>query len=519
MKATKRTLALLLTLTMVIALPLTSLAEGAADKLSIMVPLYYSESPNEENPLELLMEKTTNTDLTFLWTPINNYEEKINMAIASEDMPNAMSVLTIKAPMFVNAARAGMFWDITELIKEYPNLSEHYNPQMLLNASIDGKLYGLPRARQLTRDGVIYRKDWAENLGLQIEQPITLDGLYEIIKAFSTQDPDGNGQNDTYGMLLGVDSMGALQGYSDQIIDVANGGYNAWGVDANGNVVSTYTTQNHLDTLNWFKRLYDEGLINKDFATVQPSQFYEILDKEVAGLYIQTLTDAHERLDTIVKNVQARTPELQSMTAVDAKVEIFDTIYQLQAPDGSIRAHTQDGFNGMIVFPKSSNPTEEDLRKVLAFFDYMDSPEGQSLIYWGVEGTHWSYVDGVATMTSDSLLFSREVQPYWQMFTTNRETDRCSIKGYVAPMYDKVYTEMPSLLPYAVYNASVPLLSDTYSENGTYLDKLIHDAEIQYIMGLIDEDGWWAAVEQWRQAGGDKVAEEYTAMYKTLNAK
>ena len=316
---------------------------------------------------------------------------------------------------------------------------------------------------------------------------------------------------------MGVGEAGDLIGFVDQILDVAFGGYNSWGLDENGNVASAYTTQAHLDTLNWFKRLYDEGLINKDFATVQASQFYELLDKEAAGLYIQTLTDAHERLDTIVKNVQDRTPALSGMATVDAKVEIFDTIYQIQSTTGEIRAHTQDGFNGMIVFPKSSNPTEADVRKVLDFFNKMDTPEGQAIIYWGQEGVHWDYVDGVATMTSDSLLFSREVQPYWQMFCTNRETDRSAIKGYVAPMYTKVYAEMESLLPYAVYNFSVPLLSSTYSENGTYLDKLINDAQIQYIMGMIDEAGWWAAVDQWRQSGGDQVSAEYTAHYKEIN--
>lgn len=517
MKQTIKFIALALALAMLLSLPMGAFAEEERTKLSVMIPLYYSESPNDENTLEILMEDFTNTDLTFIWAPINNYEERINMAIASEEMPNAMGVLTIKAPMFVNAARADMFWDITEMIKDYPNLYEHYNSNMLSNASIDGKLYGLPRARPLTRDGVIFRKDWAENLGLEIEQPITLDGLYEIIKAFATQDPDGNGENDTYGLLMGVGEDGSLAGYMDQILDVAFGGYNGWGLNADGELESTYVTQAHLDTLNWLKRLYDEGLVNRDFATVLPSQFYELLDREVAGLYIQTLTDAHERLDTIVQNVQARTPELQDMAPIDAKVEIFDTIYQIEASTGEIRAHTQDGFNGMIVFPKSSNPTEEDVRRVLEFFDKMDSPDGQSIIYWGAQGIHWDYVDGVATMTDDSMLFSREVQPYWQMFCTNRETDRSSIQGYVAPMYTKVYSEMESLLPYAVYNLSVPLLSDTYTENGTYLNKIIHDAEVQYIMGMIDEDGWWAAVDQWLTSGGAQVTAEYNAHYKKLN--
>ena len=401
----KKFLSLILALIMMLSLLSVSYADEEATKISIMIPLYYSEAPTETNELELMMEEYTNTDLTFLWTPIDNYNEKINMAIASDSMPNAMGVLDIKATMFVNAARADMFWDISEMIKDYPNLVEHYKAQMLTNASIDGKLYGLPRARPLTRDGAIYRKDWAQNLGLTIEQPITLDGMYEIIKAFATQDPDGNGKDDTYGLLLGVGSDGALSGFVDQILDVANGGYNNWGINAEGNVESTYVTQAHLDSLNWLKRLYDENLINKDFATVLPTQFYELLDKEVGGFYIQTLTDAHERLDNIVANIQSRTPELQSKTAVDAKVDIFDTIYQISTKDGELRAHTQDGFNGMIVFPKSSNKTEEDVRKVLQFFDTMDSPDGQSIIYWGKEGVHWNYVDGLATMTSDSLLF------------------------------------------------------------------------------------------------------------------
>ena len=513
----KKLLSVLMAIAMLLSIVTVASADDAPTKISVMIPLYYSEAPTETNELEVMMEEYTNTDLTFLWTSIDNYNEKINMAIASNDMPNAMGVLNIKASMFVDAARAGMFWDITELIKEYPNLNDHYKAQMLINASIDGKLYGLPRARPLTRDGMIYRKDWAENLGLKIEQPITLDGVYEIIKAFGTQDPDGNGENDTYGLLLGVNSDGSLSGMVDQILDVANGGYNGWGINAEGNVESAYVTEAHLESLKWLKKLYDEGLVNKDFATVLNTQFYELLDKEVAGFYIQTLTDAHERLDTIVANVQARTPELQGKTAVDAKVDIFDTIYQIATKDGEIRAHTQDGFNGMIVFPKSSNPTEEDLRKVLQFFDTMDSPEGQSVIYWGKEGLHWDYVNGLATMTSDSLLFSRDVQPYWQLFLTNRETDRSSIKGYVAPMYTKVYGEMDSLMPYAVYNVSVPLLSDTYTENSTYLNKIIHDAEIQFIMGMIDENGWWDAVARWREAGGDQVAAEYTAQYKEMN--
>ena len=44
------------------------------------------------------------------------------------------------------------------------------------------------------------RKDWLDKLGL--EQPKTIDDFYNVLKAFKEQDPDGNGANDTYGMIV-----------------------------------------------------------------------------------------------------------------------------------------------------------------------------------------------------------------------------------------------------------------------------------------------------------------------------
>ena len=43
-------------------------------------------------------------------------------------------------------------------------------------------------------------KDWLDKLGL--EQPKTIDDFYNVPKAFKEQDPDGNGANDTYGMIV-----------------------------------------------------------------------------------------------------------------------------------------------------------------------------------------------------------------------------------------------------------------------------------------------------------------------------
>lgn len=59
-------------------------------------------------------------------------------------------------------------------------------------------MYALYQGRPLSRQGIIYRKDWADNLGLSA--PTTTDEFYEMLKQFTENDPNGTGENDTIGL-------------------------------------------------------------------------------------------------------------------------------------------------------------------------------------------------------------------------------------------------------------------------------------------------------------------------------
>ena len=60
--------------------------------------------------------------------------------------------------------------------------------------------YGLPQlsAADGTCDLLWIRTDWLDNLGLKA--PTTMDELLEVARAFRYDDPDGNGQDDTWGI-------------------------------------------------------------------------------------------------------------------------------------------------------------------------------------------------------------------------------------------------------------------------------------------------------------------------------
>ena len=54
--------------------------------------------------------------------------------------------------------------------------------------------------RDLGRSVVHYRKDWFDAVGLKA--PKSLDDWYNVVKAMTLGDPDKNGKNDTYGMMV-----------------------------------------------------------------------------------------------------------------------------------------------------------------------------------------------------------------------------------------------------------------------------------------------------------------------------
>ncbi|MCD6321906.1 MAG: hypothetical protein J7L77_02655, partial [Clostridiales bacterium] len=70
----------------------------------------------------------------------------------------------------------------------------------LLNLLTDenGEIWGIPvDTAQMIYDARAYKQSWLDAVGLGV--PINVDEFYETMKAFTYNDPDGDGQNNTYG--------------------------------------------------------------------------------------------------------------------------------------------------------------------------------------------------------------------------------------------------------------------------------------------------------------------------------
>jgi putative aldouronate transport system substrate-binding protein len=467
-------------------------------KLNIMLPIFKTNYPKDDSPVAAELEKRTNTDIHFEWVPNASYVDKFNITLASGKLPTIMYVPDVKSPSFVNAAKSGAFWELGGYLKDYDNLSQA-NPVILNNSSIEGKNYGIYRGRALGRNGVYYRKDWLDNVGLTVPQ--TIDDFYNMLKAFKEKDPDKNGQDDTYGLVLVKWTGGWASGFDN--IKLWFGAPNKWG-DKDGQLVPEHLTPEYIEALKFMKKLYDEKLINQDFAIMDSAKWTDPIINNQAGVIIDVIDGAARADDKIHAALAAEGKD-------QPDVHYMDVFGGVKDAAGELHTLPTSGFAGMLAIPKSAVKTEEELKRVLAFIEQLNAPELQTMLGYGLEGVHHTIEDDSVVVSKDAALMESEVEGLNQMLTFIPEDRAKKVKQ--TPLRIKQTELQKENEQYIVSNPAEPFISQVYTEKGAQLDNILNDARIKFIVGQIDEAGYRAALELWKKSGGDDLIKEMNELY------
>ncbi|MFD1953295.1 extracellular solute-binding protein [Paenibacillus thailandensis] len=465
--------------------------EEKPTEITIMLPLNTSEAPPDTIKNEL--EKLTNTKLNYQFFPADTYEEKLNTAFATGSLPQVTYLKNSTTFLLMREAiKDGQFWEIGPYMSEFPNLSK-LKKEILDNTLVEGKLYSLYIGRPLARQGMIYRKDWADKLGIQ--PPKNVDELFTMAKAFTEQDPDGNGQNDT----IGIADRNELVYGAFKTVSSWFGTPNYWG-EKDGQLQPEFTFQGYYDTMDFFKKLREGGYINQDFAATSKTDAVNLFTSGKAGMYIGgSMQDIDSLNKDLIKNAPDAVLDVHSMVA---------------GPDGKLQQWMIPGYNNIVLFPKSAVKDEAELKKILAFFDKMMTPEVANLMYWGIEGTHYTVVDGQAKVSDDKELVEREVKPFKDSVIGEAETNGMYTSLNELP--GRIHAEQLIVenAKIGVKDPTAALDSQTYAEKGVELQQIITDATYKYIYGQIDKAGFEKEVDNWKKQGGDKIIEEFNAAYK-----
>ena len=460
--------------------------EKATPKITIMTKLHTAEVPDDR--LKKLLEEKANIELDIEWVPDNNYSDKLNTAFATGTFPQAVTMGADQIIQFKEAIRDDQFWEIGPYFDEFANLAK-LNETVVKNTMVDGKVYSLYQGRPLSRQGLIYRKDWADKLGL--EAPKTVDEFYEMARAFSEDDPDGNGKDDTIGL---TDRSDLVFGVFKTIASW-HGTPNNWG-EKDGELLPEFMFPEYKESMNYVKKLRDNKFMNQDFPVTSKEDQQAMFKNGTAGMYVGAMVDVLGMYNDAVE----LNPDL-----------VYDVHNYVAGPNGEFTVWSNPGYNNEIVFPKSAIKTEEELKDVLAFFDLMMTPEYSNLVQWGVEGEHYTVENGFAVVGEDADKNEREVFAYNMLGIGEPATNgRYESKHSYEPR-QKVEELILENDNHLIHDPTITLDSDTYVRDGARLQEIINDATYNYMLGEIDMAGFDAEVEKWKSQGGSKIIEEFNA--------
>ena len=488
----------LLTLMLAIALALSMVSVAVAEEpfvITVMLPDFYSteDFQTEDNPTLKAIEEATGVRLEVQFVADSTYNDAVTTTLTDSKMPMLMAVKDARATNIINSARAGAFWDLTDFVSDaenYPWLAQG-SPTIYNNISVDGRVFGIYRGRAYPRAGIYYRSDIAREVGIE-KEPETIDELTALAEALAGY------SDDTYALNMCSYTDGTIN-----IITVAFGAPNVWGLDENGDVYPAHEDPAYFAGLTWLRNLYEKGGIDPDFVTIDSTNWDNIERTGKAFMRFDCLDNGYRQQEWFETN--------EGVTD-----QIFEIIGGLKKADGSITIWPQNaGFSGEIVVTKSVS--EADLPKVMKFLDWCNGPDGQMLLNWGVEGvTWWKDADGYRLAAPES---GEDVTAQVHLIQHSLNQLGMNVPGDLnvpekrTPLRAEYNQINEDYAQYAVANPCFPLISETNVAFGTMLNQIISDAAVQYIAHEIDEDGLRAAWAQWSDEGGALMTQEYNEAY------
>jgi putative aldouronate transport system substrate-binding protein len=344
---------------------------GEPVKIQMLVPSF-AEVPDMKDQYWTEWQKRTNSKLEVEWIPSGDYDTKFDLVLASGNLPEIIVSQSNTRPTLLNAIKQGAFWDLTPLLgdfSKYPNLKKNSHPDIWNFMRVDGKIYGLPRNRPQIDVAIKMRKDWLDKYNIPI--PKTIDDFADALKKIVASDPDGNGKNDTIGIL----GHGFLVADGDSSYLAAFGGLDPI-FDKDGGLMKDSLTPNYTQMVEWFRKLYADGVLSKEFSAIKKTQAEELFATGRAASYTRNIWRDYT-WEQEIKKVQP-----------DAKVI---TLPPMKGPGGYSAQLATPTFGGMYI---SKKVPEAKVKQILDYMEKTTTMEYTDFNYYGIEGVHHKIVDG-----------------------------------------------------------------------------------------------------------------------------
>lgn len=346
----------------------------------------------ESNKLLAYIEETSNIDLEFTFLSYSaEGKQQMILSFASGDYPDgammSWNTMLTKTELMNYGASEGIIIPLNEYIDTYgqeiKNIFELRPEDVDAITAPDGNIYSIPRFTEcghcMAYPKMWFNYQWLENLGL--EEPQTTEELYNVLKAFKTQDPNGNGVQDEVGLTGAIDFSCAVEYWlMNSFIDCPAFNQSTdprmfliWEDDQ---VKFMANTEEYREGLEWIKKMYDEGLIDPaNFTQADDSLLQQVQSGEDGVAVVGGYTSDHLSMGLDFNNV-----ELASQYHALPPVEGPEGVrYQSYASPAA-----QLPSSGFVLFDTCENP-----EAAFRLADWFLGEEMTYTLHYGMKGYGW----------------------------------------------------------------------------------------------------------------------------------
>lgn len=380
-------------------------------------------SPTEKTAKALAAEFTKATGIETTVTAIfEDFETKLQQAAAGRQLPDIVLNDTAQLGSLV---KQGLVREVNR--ERVAGGDKVADLAWQATRGADGKSYAVPFSAQTF--ALFIRKDWREKVGAA--QPTTWAELDALATAFTTKDPDGNGQADTHGYVIpGSTKRGYMAWYASSFL-WSNGG--DFFTEKDRKFAPAVADPKSVATVDWLKGQFCTAkTVAPGAVTMETTQAHPVFEGGKAGIY---LTGPYNmaRFD---KNLGA---------------DKYEVIPAPKGPDGK-QASLAEGEN---VYLMAGSKNEAGQQK---FAEFAISAQGQTI---GMAGD----TDGnIVRLPVSSAVKLSEVRKdtRWQIFDDVYRT-----AGRYSPA-------VPDWTPFrqAAAEAINAVVADCGSDTKSHLDKL-----------------------------------------------
>lgn len=497
--------------------------DAFAEENEVLTLTYYNADGTDDpwtDPVALAITDATGVALSSSY-PLSDASEDIALMIADDSYPDI-----IFAKGFVNSlVDAGALIDMTDLIEEYgPNIQKMYGDELnkLRYSEDDLSIYQLSSysvgGEALAPAGNA-QLQWAVIAENDYKYPTTIAEYETMIKDYLEAHPTTEDGLDMIGLSMCASDWRWMITLGNPSAFIAEGSPDTgeWLVQDDGNVLFKYRSENVKEYFRWLSRMYDEGILDQEFATQTHEDYIaKLATGRVVGITDNTW-DYAEATTLLMADGKVDQTYAGLPVTLNEDTKCASLLYQGLTVGWGI-AITKDC---------------EDPVAAIKFIDYLCSDEGVVLRNWGIEGVNYFVdEDGHRYRTEEEIEWANTDSDYMSKTGVGFHNGGFPVYGDgVVDSTGNTYTVNSKESIVATYNSAeqaaceawgVDMLRDifpqsdefetpAYSSPATYT----LDADLSEVFSILEEIAWPGLVKA-VSGGADNFDANYDAMLEEL---